>query len=84
MGLIQETNAQYYAGQEILKYSGGVGGTLYFDFNTVLELGAFNSYDPASPVYALNNFKIYRSPTAIGPFEGVGSTWTEITNPYYT
>ncbi len=82
MGLIQETNAQYYAGQEILKYSGGVGGTLYFDFNTVLELGAFNSYDPASPDYALNNFKIYRSPTAIGPFEGVGSTWTEITNPY--
>jgi len=82
MGLIQETNAQYYAGQEILQSAGLPGEEFYFDFDTVLKLGAFNSYDPANPDYALNNFKVYTSPTAIGPFEGVGSTWTEYIGGY--
>ena len=82
MGLIQETNAQYYAGQQILQSTGLPGEEFYFDFDTVLKLGAFNSYDPANPDYALNNFKVYTSPTAIGPFEGVGSTWTEYIGGY--
>ena len=40
-GLITETNAQYYAGQAILEYSGGVAGELNFDFNTILKLGSY-------------------------------------------
>jgi len=81
-GLITETNAQYYAGQQILESNGILGETFYFDFNTILQLGSSNSYDPASPEYALNNFKVYTSPTGVGPFEGVGSTWTEYIGGY--
>ena len=76
-GLITETNAQYYEGQQILESTGTPGETFLFNFNTTLELGAFNSYDPTVPEYALNNFKVYISLTGVGPFIGAGSTWTE-------
>jgi len=82
MGLIKETNAQYYAGQQILESTGAVGEQYHFDFNTILELGAYNSYDPAVPEYSLNNFKVYTSPTAVGPFEGPGTSWTEYIGGY--
>ena len=81
-GLIHETNAQYYSGQSILPVDGIAGETFFFDFNTVLEIGSITAYDPADPEYALNNFKIYTSPSAVGPFVGVGSTWTEYILPY--
>ena len=68
-GLINETNAQYYAGaQQFLTSSiGGTGQTFTATFDTDL---VFSNSDPGTNGYNLNNFKVFTSPDA--------NTWTEL------
>jgi len=56
-GLIQETNAQYYAGAQTF-IADGTSNTYTTTFNTNL---IFGNYDPTKVDYALNNFKLYTS-----------------------
>ncbi|NQY43972.1 MAG: hypothetical protein HRT87_11590, partial [Legionellales bacterium] len=70
-GLITETNEQYYAGAQGFVVTDPAGQNDFtFTFNTPLKLGSF---DPAIPEYALNNFKLYRSPDGITYTEYVSS-----------
>ena len=73
-GLIRENNLQYYAGAQIIYTS--VAATVYnFTFNTKLVLGSSTSWNPNDPDFALNNFRIYTSPTGI-------DQWTEYITSY--
>ena len=68
-GLINETNAQYYAGsQQFTITSTAVGQTFTSTFDTNL---VFGNSDPTTNGYNLNNFKVYTSPDA--------NVWTELT-----
>jgi len=68
-GLINETNAQYYAGaQQFTITSTAVGQTFTSTFDTNL---VFGDSDPGTNGYNLNNFKVYTSPDA--------NVWTELT-----
>jgi|TARA_A100000172_G_C3042676_1_gene111138 hypothetical protein len=71
-GLIQETNAQYYAGAQTF-IADGTTNTYTTTFNTDL---IFGNYDPTNVDYALNNFKLYTSST------GTPGTFTEYTSAY--
>jgi hypothetical protein len=71
-GLVQETNAQYYAGSQTF-LADGTSNTFTTTFNTDLVLG---SYDPTSVNYANNNFKLYTSPS------GIPGTYNEYTQAY--
>lgn len=71
-GLIQETNAQYYAGAQTF-IADGTTNTYTTTFNTNL---IFGNYDPTEVDYALNNFKLYTSST------GTPGTFTEYTSAY--
>ena len=59
-GLITETNEQYYAGAQ--RFISNGNGVFTTTFNTDLILGSFN---PNDLNYALNNFKLYTSPTGL-------------------
>jgi len=72
MGLITESNQQYYAGSQKFLSSAGAGQTFTTTFDTDL---VFGSNDPLQTNYALNNFKLY---TAL---PGV-LTYTEYVLPY--
>tara|TARA_A100001391_G_scaffold165279_1_gene125138 strand:+ start:858 stop:2081 length:1224 start_codon:yes stop_codon:yes gene_type:complete len=73
-GLIRENNLQYYAGAQIIYTS--VATDIYnFTFNTKLVLGSSTSWNPNDPDFALNNFRIYTSPTGI-------DQWTEYITSY--
>jgi len=56
MGLITESNQQYYAGSQRFLSAAGNNQTFTTTFDTELVLG---SYDPTQTDYALNNFKLY-------------------------
>jgi hypothetical protein len=56
MGLITESNQQYYAGSQRFLSAAGTNQTFTTTFDTELVLG---SYDPTQTDYALNNFKLY-------------------------
>jgi hypothetical protein len=71
-GLIQETNAQYYAGAQTF-IADGTSNTYTTTFNTNL---IFGNYDPTKVDYALNNFKLYTSTN------GTPGTFTEYTSEY--
>jgi hypothetical protein len=71
-GLITETNRQYYEGAQGF-IADGIQKTFTTTFDTNL---VFGSYNPAENNYALNNFKLYTSPT------GYAETWTEYTSAY--
>ena len=63
MGVINETNQQYYAGAQgfVVENAGGQSKfTFTFDTNLV-----FGSFDPSEVDYALNNFKLYSSADGI-------------------
>jgi hypothetical protein len=61
-GLVTETNRQYYEGaQGFITVLGQT--TFTTTFNTDLVFGGLNAWDPNNIDYALNNFKIYYSPT---------------------
>jgi hypothetical protein len=76
-GLITETNRQYYEGAQgfiVVNENLGPGpaqptSSFTTTFNTDL---IFGSDDPNNPDYALNNFKLYTSPT------GFPGTFTEV------
>jgi hypothetical protein len=71
-GLIQETNAQYYAGTQTF-LADGATTTFTTTFNTNL---VFGSYDPNNKNYGQNNFKLYTSPT------GIAGSYTEYIQAY--
>lgn len=76
-GLITETNRQYYEGAQGFI---GDGSNLSFltTFNTDLVYG---SYDPNDINYALNNYKLYSSPTGFpGTFNEVIANYSVIDN----
>ena len=71
-GLINETNAQYYAGSQQKNITvTGVNQTITSTFDTLLSVGSGNYSDPSSNGYNLNNFKIFTSADA--------SVWVELT-----
>jgi len=71
-GLIQETNAQYYAGTQTF-LADGVITAFTTTFNTNL---IFGNYDPTNMDYAKNNFKLYTSAN------GLPGTYTEYIQAY--
>jgi len=72
MGVINETNQQYYAGAQGFTVENALGQTDFtFTFDTNL---VFGSFDPTAVDYALNNFKLYSSTDGI--------TYTEYVTSY--
>ena len=72
-GLITENNRQYYEGAQ--SFSGNNGGDSGQSFTTNFDTDlVFYSTVTTDPQYALNNFKVYVSPT------GVGGSFTEVTS----
>jgi hypothetical protein len=71
-GLINETNAQYYAGtQQFIIAATAVNQTFTSTFDTLLSVGTGNYSDPGTNGFNLNNFKVNTSTN--------GSTWVELT-----
>ena len=68
MGLITETNQQYYQGAQGFLSTGNATQVYTTTFDTDLIFGDWN---PANANYALNNFKVYTSAT------GLPQTYTE-------
>jgi len=82
MGLITETNQQYYQGAQgfaslaVLPTPNAQAFTATFDTDLV-----FGSWNPAEANYALNNFKLYTSPTGIpGTYDEYLSAYTVVNN----
>ena len=78
MGLITETNEQYYAGsQKFLAVAvvGGAAQNFTTTFDTALVFGGANAWNPLDINYALNNFKLYKAVPGV-------LTYTEITTIY--
>ncbi len=74
MSLITETNQQYYQGaQPFLIPTTGSDQKFITSFDTNL---VFGSFDPTEVNYALNNFKVYTSPS------GLPGSFTEYTSAY--
>ena len=61
MSLITETNQQYYQGAQPF-VTNGASDSFITTFNTDLIFGDWN---PQATNYALNNFKLYKSPTGL-------------------
>mgnify|MGYP003314932145 CR=1 FL=1 len=75
-GLITETNAQYYAGTQVI-IAADVNGVAQTIFNATFDTDlTFGSNDPTNPDYNDNNFRLYTSATG-----GTG-TFTEYTSTY--
>jgi len=76
-GLITETNRQYYEGaQGFITVDAATEYTTTFNTSLV-----FGSWDPNDINYALNNFKLYTSPTGLpGTFEEYISSYNVINN----
>ena len=77
MSLVTETNQQYYQGAQQF-IADGTSGSFITTFNTSLVLG---SWDPTDVDYALNNFKLFTSPTGLpGSFVEYITTYTLVNN----
>ena len=83
MGVINETNQQYYAGAQGFRVEDPLGQKIFtFTFDTNLE---FVSFDPSQVGYHENNFKLYSSFNGINyveyvaPYTVVGNTVSLIT-----
>jgi len=73
MGVINETNQQYYAGAQGFTVENPLGQSDFtFTFDTDLVFGSYNSTELD---YALNNFKLYASNDG-------GITYSEYSDPY--
>ena len=70
---MQENNRQYYEGAQSFTSIGGAGQSFTTTFDTDL---IFKAFAPTSADYALNNFKLYTSPS------GTPGTFTEYTSAY--
>ena len=82
MGLITETNQQYYQGAQgfsslaVLPTPNTQAFTATFDTDLI-----FGSWNPADANYALNNFKVYTSPTGIpGTYSEYVLAYTVVNN----
>ena len=77
MSLITETNQQYYEGAQ-----GFVGDNVKESFLTTFNTDLiFGSFDPAAVNYALNNFKLYTSPSGLpGTYTEYITTFTVLNN----
>ena len=78
MGLITETNEQYYAGSQkflAIAVVGGAAQNFTTTFDTALVFGGANAWNPLDINYALNNFKLYKAVPGV-------LTYTEITTIY--
>ena len=72
MSLITETNQQYYQGAQQFVADGALGS-----FSTTFNTGlVFGSFDATNVGYALNNFKLFTSPS------GLPGTFLEYTTDY--
>jgi len=67
MAQLTETNAQYYQGAQIFRSTGGTDYATTFDTDLV-----FYTSNDLEGNYALNNFKVYRSPS------GFPGSWYEV------
>ena len=77
-GLITETNRQYYEGAQGFVQSTAGNLTFLTTFNTDLIYG---SSDPNNTNYALNNYKLYTSPTGLpGTFVEVVANYSVLGN----
>lgn len=74
MSLITENNRQYYEGAQGFRFNGSTT-----EFTTTFDTNLkFSASQPTDANYALNNFKIYTSPTALP------GTWTEYDSLNYS
>ena len=75
MGLITETNQQYYAGSQGFRGNNANDQNQKFvtSFDTDLKMGSADSWNPTNADYVLNNFKVYTSSN------GFAGTWLEWT-----
>ena len=73
---MQENNRQYYEGAQSFVSAAGANQLFTTTFDTDLILGATGSWSPTNADYALNNFKLYTSPS------GAPSTFTEYTSQF--
>ena len=73
MSKITETNQQYYQGSQGFRGDAGntAGQSFTTTFDTNLVFTDATSWDPTTENYALNNFKLYTSPT------GFPGSWSE-------
>ena len=77
MGLITETNEQYYAGsQKFLSIAAATQG-FTTTFDTELVFGSFN---PLETNYALNNFKLYTAAPGVLTYTELITTYTVVGN----
>jgi len=77
MGLITETNQQYYQGAQQF-IADGASGSFVTTFDTNLILGSF---DPTDVDYALNNFKLFTSATGLpGSFIEYNTSYLVLNN----
>ena len=77
MGLITETNQQYYQGAQQF-IADGASGSFPTTFDTNLILGSF---DPTDVDYALNNFKLFTSATGLpGSFIEYNTSYLVLNN----
>ena len=76
MGLITETNEQYYAGsQKFLTTTALAGQAFTTTFDTELAFKGGTAWSPTDTNYALNNFKLYTAAAGV-------LTYTEYTNAF--
>ena len=76
MGLITETNEQYYAGsQKFLTATASAGQAFTTTFDTELAFGGGTAWSPTDTNYALNNFKLYTAAAGV-------LTYTEYINAF--
>jgi len=77
MALVTETNQQYYQGAQVFLSAAVLPTPNDQTFTTTFDTNlVFGSYDPTETNYALNNFKLYTSPS------GLPGTFTEYTSAY--
>ena len=76
MGLITETNEQYYAGsQKFLSITNNPTENFTTTFDTQLVFGGATAWNPLDTNYALNNFKLYTAAPGV-------LTYTEYINAF--
>ena len=76
MGLITETNEQYYAGSQKFLAATALGGQAFTTtFDTELVFGGATAWNPLDTKYALNNFKLYTAAPGV-------LTYTEYINAF--
>lgn len=79
MGLINETNRQYYAGAQSFQ-AVGTETEFQFTFDEQLELYDSNSWNPTDPAYSQNNFIFEYSLTGADPYAAIAVEYSVLNN----